>query len=68
MRCAASRGAESLAEPGGTRRNVPGSSTNLKPKGGGDKSMLEKREWPEDAEGLVLQDPRDMAKAKLPES
>ena len=45
-----------------------GSSTNLKPKGGGDKSMLEKREWLEDVEGLVPQDPRDKAKAKLPES
>ncbi len=30
--------------------------------------MLQKREWLEDAEGLVLQDPRDKAKAKLPES
>ena len=30
--------------------------------------MSEKRGTPEDAEGVVLQDPRDMAKAALPES
>ena len=40
----------------------------LKAKAGGDNSMPEKREPLEDAEGAVLQDPRDMAKAGLPES
>jgi hypothetical protein len=30
--------------------------------------MPEKQEMLEDAEGMVLQDPRDRAKAKLPES
>jgi hypothetical protein len=30
--------------------------------------MLEKQEMLEDAEDMVLQDPRDRAKAKLPES
>jgi hypothetical protein len=39
-----------------------------KAKAGGEKSMLEKREPLEDAEGVVLQDPRDRAKAELPES
>ena len=65
--CAAERVAESLAQPGGTRRNVPGSSTYLKPKGVGNKSMLEKREWLEDAESLVPRDSCDKAKATLPE-
>src|SRR3954451_3675505 len=40
----------------------------LKAKAGGDKSMPEKREPLEDAEGAVPQDPRDTAKAELPES
>ena len=40
----------------------------LKAKAGGEKSMPEKREPPEGAEGAVLQDPRDRAKAGLPES
>ena len=40
----------------------------LKAKAGGEKSMPEKRESLEDAEGAVLQDPRDRAKAGLPES
>jgi hypothetical protein len=30
--------------------------------------MPEKREMTEDAEGIVPQDPRDMAKAELPEA
>ena len=40
----------------------------LKAKAGGEKSMSEKRETLEDAEGAVPQDPRDTAKAALPES
>ena len=40
----------------------------LKAKAGGDNSMPEKREPLEDAEGAVPQDPRDRAKAELPES
>ena len=40
----------------------------LKAKARGDNSMPEKREPLEDAEGAVPQDPRDMAKAGLPES
>jgi len=45
-----------------------GHPINLKAKAGGEKSMSEKRETLEDAEGAVLQDPRDRAKAGLPES
>ena len=40
----------------------------LKAKAGGEKSMPEKREALEDAEGTVPQDPRDTVKARLPES
>ena len=40
----------------------------LKAKAEGDNSMPEKREALEDAEGAVPRDPRDMAKAGLPES
>ena len=45
-----------------------GHPIDLKAKAGGEKSMLEKRESLEDAEGAVPQDPRDRAKAALPES
>jgi hypothetical protein len=45
-----------------------GHRANLKAKAGGDNSMLEKREPPEDAASAVPRDPRDRAKAKLPES
>ena len=45
-----------------------GHPIDLKAKAGGEKSMSEKREPLEDAEGAVLQDPRDRAKAALPES
>jgi hypothetical protein len=45
-----------------------GHPIDLKAKAGGEKSMSEKRGTLEDAEGAVLQDPRDMAKAALPES
>ena len=44
-----------------------GHLVDLKAKAGGEKSMPEKREPLEDAEGAVLQDPRDRAKAGLPE-
>ena len=44
-----------------------GHPIDLKAKAGGEKSMSEKREPLEDAEGAVLQDPRDRAKAGLPE-
>ena len=42
-----------------------GHPIDLKAKAGGEKSMSEKRETLEDAEGAVLQDPRDRAKAEL---
>ena len=45
-----------------------GHLVHLKAKAGGEKSMSEKRGALEDAEGVVLQDLRDRAKAELPES
>jgi hypothetical protein len=45
-----------------------GHPIDLKAKAGAEKSMSEKREPLEDAEGAVPQDPRDRAKAALPES
>ena len=45
-----------------------GHPIDLKAKAGGDKSLSEKREPLEDAEGAVPQDPRDRVKAALPES
>ena len=45
-----------------------GHPIDLKAKAGGEKSMSEKRGALEDAEGAVPQDPRDRAKAALPES
>ena len=42
-----------------------GHPIDLKAKAGGEKSMSEKRESLEDAEGVVPQDPRDKAKAIL---
>ena len=45
-----------------------GHPIDLKAKAGGEKSMSEKREPLEDAEGVVPRDPRDRAKAALPES
>src|SRR5438132_1435977 len=65
--CAAGRGAESLTESRGVRRETPGSSTDLKAKAGGDKSMSEKREVREGVYRAVLRDPRDMVRAALPE-
>ena len=45
-----------------------GHLVDLRAKAGGESSMPEKRETPEGAEGAVPQDPRDRAKAALPES
>ena len=45
-----------------------GRLVDLRAKAGGEKSMPEKRGSLEDAEGAVPQDPRDRAKAVLPES
>ena len=45
-----------------------GHPIDLKAKAGREKSMSEKRGSLEDAEGAVPQDPRDRAKAALPES
>ena len=45
-----------------------GHRVDLKAKARGEKSMPEKREPPEGADGAVSQDPRDRAKARLPES
>ena len=45
-----------------------GHPIHLKAKAGGEKSMSEKRETLEDAEGAAPQGPRDRAKAALPES
>ena len=45
-----------------------GHPIDLKAKAGGEKSMSEKRGSLEDAEGAAPQDPRDRAKALLPES
>ena len=45
-----------------------GHLVDLRAKAGGEKSMPEKRRSLEGAEGAALQDPRDRAKAALPES
>ena len=45
-----------------------GHPIDLKAKAGGDNSMPEKRGALEGAEGVAPQDPRDKAKAALPES
>ena len=45
-----------------------GHPIDLKAKAGGEKSMSEKRGPLEDAEGVVPRDPRDRAKAGLPQS
>jgi hypothetical protein len=45
-----------------------GHPIDLMAKAGGEKSMSEKRGSLEDAEGAVPQDPRERAKAALPES
>src|SRR5215471_2881359 len=65
--CAAGRGAESLTQSRGVRRETPGSSTHLKTKAGKDKSLSEKREAREGVYRVVLRDPRDTVRAVLPE-
>ena len=66
--CAAERAAESLTRVRRGSEELPlGHPIDLKAKAVGEKSMSEKRESLEDAEGVVLQGPCDMAKAKLPE-
>src|SRR5215467_7990157 len=65
--CAAGRGAESLTQSRGVRRETPGSSTHLKAKAGGDKNLSEKREAREGVYRVVLRDPRDKVRAVLPE-
>jgi len=66
--CAAERAAESLTRVRrGSEELSLGHPIDLKAKAVGEKSMSEKRESLEDAEGVVLQGPCDMAKAKLPE-
>ena len=47
--------------------DILGSTAYLNPKGPGDKSLPIKPETEEDAYTVVRQDPRDMAKARLPE-
>ena len=65
--CAAGRGAESLTQSRRARRETPGSSTDLKAKAGGDKSLSEKREAREGVYRIVLRDPRNRVRAALPE-
>jgi hypothetical protein len=65
--CAAGRGAESLTESRGVRRETPGSSTYLRAKAQGDKSMSEKQGTWEGVYDVALRDPCDMVKATLPE-
>jgi hypothetical protein len=48
-------------------RGLLGHPPDLEVKAEGDNSMVGKREQPEDADGGVPQDPRDMVKAALPE-
>ena len=64
--CAAGRGAASLTESRGVRRETPGSSTHLKAKAGGDKSLSEKQGTWEGVYGVALRDPRDTVRAALP--
>src|SRR5215472_8864623 len=65
--CAAGRGAASLTESRGVRRETPGSSTDLTAKARGDKSLSEKQGTWEGVYGVALQDPRDRVRAALPE-
>src|SRR5215471_17034749 len=65
--CAAGRGAASLTQSRGVRRETPGSSTDLTAKARGDKSLSEKREAREGVYRVVLRDPRDTVRAGLPE-
>jgi len=65
--CAAGRGVESLTQSRGVRRETPGSSTDLKAKARGDKSLSEKQGAWEGVYDVALQDPRDRVRAALPE-
>src|SRR5258706_16101436 len=65
--CAAGRGAESLTQSRGVRREAPGSSTYLKAKAQGNKSMSEKQGTWEGVYDVALRDPCDRVKATLPE-
>src|SRR4030095_10038389 len=65
--CAAGRGAASLTESRGVRRETPGSSADLTAKAGGDKSLSEKRETREGVYRVVLRDPRAKVRAGLPD-
>ncbi len=60
---------DGIATRGGrrSRQMTPRRTTDLDPKGRGDKSMLVKREISEDVYGMVLQRLRDKAKVELPE-
>jgi hypothetical protein len=49
-------------------KQTPGSTAYLRTKAQWDRSMPSKRRLLEDAEGWALQDPRDRAKAGLPEA
>jgi hypothetical protein len=64
--CAAGRGAASLTQSRGVRRETPGSSTYLTAKARGDKSLSEKREAREGVYRVVLRDPCDKVRAGLP--
>ena len=61
--CAVRRPVISPAQPGGTRKEVPGLMAYLDPKGEGDNSMPGKQRSCPGVWGGVLRDPRDMAKA-----
>src|SRR5215510_10270168 len=64
--CAAGRGAASLTQSRGVRRETPGSSTYLTAKARGDKSLSEKQEAREGVYRVVLRDPCDKVRAGLP--
>ncbi|WP_204288890.1 transposase [Microbispora amethystogenes] len=66
--CAMRRLVVSLAEPGGIGRRFLGPMAYLDPKGEGDSSMSLKRRPCSGVGGGASWDPRDMAKAGLPES
>ena len=65
--CAAGRGAASLTQSRGVRRETPGSSTHLTAKAQGDKSLSEKQGTWEGVYDVALRDPRDRVRAALPE-
>ena|SRR5215510_12952202 len=61
---------DGIATTGGrrSRQVTPRRTTNLDPKGRGDKSMLVKQEISEGVYGIVLQRLHDKAKGEFPES